>query len=183
VKQWVPAAALALAACTLSTGTFAGKTCDTNVDCPQPYVCAMVRPEGRTCELLRGPDTYDPLGDVPTDYCHDVKPILDRTCLANCHGSDMSYVGAPKTFRLDVYGMTGALAGAGAVASDINERMQQDTMPPQGLGLARPTLAEKAIVLRWSNTGAAECIGADAGSSDGGSGDAGSGDGGSRDAG
>jgi hypothetical protein len=155
---------MGFAACTLDTGTFAGKTCDTNVDCPQPYVCAMVRPEGRTCELLRGVDTYDPSNDVPTDYCHDVKPILDRTCVSNCHGADMSYVGVPTTFRLDVYATDGGLVfGAGAMAPNINNRMQQGTMPPAGLGLPVPTPAEKTIVLRWANTGAAECLGADGG--------------------
>src|SRR5206468_3991744 len=45
-------------ACTLGAGSFAGKTCDTQADCPEPYTCAQVRPGGSTCEMLHGIDSF-----------------------------------------------------------------------------------------------------------------------------
>jgi hypothetical protein len=176
--------AVLLSACTLGTGYFAGKSCKTNVECPDPYVCAQVRPEGRTCELVRGVETFDPSADNPADYCHDAKPILDKHCVSNCHGTDMSYVGTPRNFRLDVYDTGTALPGAGAKAANINMRTQADTMPPVGLmGYSRPSVEEKGIILRWLNSGAPNCLGdGGTGGMDGGS-DAGSSDGGRTDGG
>ena len=173
---------LALGSCTLGTGVFAGKTCKSNVDCPDPYVCAQVRTEGRTCELVRGVETFDPSSDNPAYYCNGtdggggVKAVLDKHCVSNCHGTDRSYPGTSGlAFRLDVYSTGTALPGAFAKAANINKRVQDDTMPPVGLmGYTRCSTEEKNLLLRWINAGAPEC----AGSGDGGSGDGGTGDGG-----
>lgn len=177
--RWAGFIALLAAACSLGTGSFAGKTCKSNVECPDPYVCALVRPEGRSCELVRGVETFDPSGDNPATYC-DVRPVLERSCISNCHGSAMDYPGTPRTFRLDRYEKIGAIFGAGDKAFNINDRIQKDTMPPvDQTALPRPTNMEKGIVLRWLNSGAPNCPSADAGSSsDGGSGDGGTLDGG-----
>lgn len=177
---------LVLGSCTLGTGIFAGKTCKSNVDCPDPYVCAQVRTEGRTCELVRGVETFDPSSDNPAYYCNGpdggggVKNVLDKHCVSNCHGTDMSYPGTPRNFRLDVYSTGTALPGAFAKAAALNKRAQDDTMPPPGLmGYSRCSTEDKNLLLRWINAGAPECAGTDdGGSGDGGSGDGGSGDGG-----
>ncbi|MBK7860205.1 MAG: hypothetical protein IPJ65_16645 [Archangiaceae bacterium] len=156
------------AACTLGTGTFAGKTCSTNVDCPDPYVCAQVRPEGRTCELIRGAEIYDPNsgtgggggGTRKTDYCHDVKPIVDRSCVADCHGPTMTFPGTPKNFRLDVWTTGTVLPGVKDKAFNINDRISKDTMPPSNADpgtYPRPTAAERLTVSKWYSSGATEC--------------------------
>jgi hypothetical protein len=155
VEVW--AIALLAASCTLGTGTFAGKTCRTNVDCPEPYSCAQVRVEGRTCELLRGVETFDPSSDNPADYCHNVKPILDTNCLKNCHGADQSYPGTRHDFRLDQFADMGPILGAGAKAFNINDRVTKDTMPPVGTD-PRPSNADKGVISRWLNSGAPECL-------------------------
>ena len=175
--------ALLAGSCTLGTGSFAGKTCRTNVDCPDPYVCAQVRPEGRTCELLRGVEVFDPQGEAY--YCNGpdggggVKKVLENHCVSNCHGTNMEYPSTPRNFRLDVYTTGTVLPGAFEKAMALSARIQDDTMPPTGLmGYTRCNNFEKNLVLRWVNSGARECAGAggDAGSNtgDGGlSGDAG----------
>ncbi|MBL8952352.1 MAG: hypothetical protein JNK82_16350 [Myxococcaceae bacterium] len=176
VGAW--ALALLGSTCTIGTGSFAGKTCKSNVECPDPYVCAQVRPEGRTCELLRGVEFY---GSTEY-YCGKVKTILDAHCVSNCHGQNRDYPGTPGlAFRLDVYSTGSAIPGAFEKAININTRIQADTMPPQVMGYSRPTSAEKSIIESWYNTGAPECETAT--SSDGGSGDAGSTDGGISDGG
>ena len=180
--------------CTLGTGSFAGKTCRTNVDCPEPYVCVQVRPDGRTCELVRGVEIFDPSSENPVDYCNGAKAVLDAHCVSNCHGQNRDYPGTPGlAFRLDVYDTGTVLPGAFAKAANINARTQADTMPPVGLmGYSRPNEMEKLVILRWVNAGAPFCLGdggsggddagtdggTDGGSSDGGSGDAGRTDGG-----
>jgi hypothetical protein len=178
--------------CTLGTGSFAGKTCKSNVDCPDPYVCAQVRTEGRTCELVRGVDIFDPSGDMPVYYCNGpdggggVKAVLDKSCIANCHGTDMSAVGTPKTFRLDVWRTGTVMQGVADKVANINNRMQKGDMPPASFTGPRPTMEEVNLVLRWSNTGGLECgtsggsdagtmMSSDAGRADGGRADAGDG--------
>jgi len=192
LKWWYRGAALLLTICTgscnLGTGVFAGKSCKTNVECPDPYVCAMVRPEGRTCELLRGVETFDPSSDNPAYYCGEVKAILDKHCVSNCHGQQRDYPGTMAlNFRLDVYQTGTVIPGAFEKAMNINNRIQADTMPPMVMGYTRATAVEKTVILRWVNSGAPECDGGsmpmgDAGSTDGGT-DGGSGDAGRRDGG
>src|SRR5207253_2108585 len=127
--------------------SFAGKNCDTNNDCPAPYVCAQVRPGGRTCELLHGidPSTSGGSGggggvNLPPDYCKNVKPILDNSCVSNCHGPD--HTGSGLSFRFDVYSLGGNPLGAFEKAMDIKARVTDDSMPPFG-SMPRPTMDER----------------------------------------
>jgi hypothetical protein len=164
LKRGLLLVACVAAACTLGTGTFAGKSCRTNVDCPEPYACAQVRTEGRTCELVRGVDIFDPnsgsgggSGAPPPDYCHNIKPILDTNCLKNCHGSDQSYPGTRHDFRLDSYADMGPILGVKSKAFNINDRVSKDTMPPTGTD-PRPSAADRLVITSWFNGGAQECI-------------------------
>lgn len=155
-------AALALSACFIDAGSFAGKECQTNVDCPPPWVCAQVgrrpsQPGFRSCELLRGPDAAPPSSGGPADYCHDAKPLLDKTCVANCHGADTS--GSSQTaFRLDAYAFDGGFPqGAGDKALRIKLRVADDSMPPVGF-TPRLTTAERDLLVHWADLGAPECL-------------------------
>ena len=154
--------ALALAGgCGLGTAEFAGKGCDNANDCPPPYVCALARPgQGRTCELLPLPLRSDagstPIGPSP-DYCHDAKPILDRSCVRNCHGADTSG-SLQTTFRLDQYDDLGAVAGAKSKADRIKVRISEGSMPPPTDAGYEPTDAERALISKWVTRGAQECL-------------------------
>jgi hypothetical protein len=166
--------ALACGACVLGTGTFAGKECASNVECPFPYVCSQVRPGSvGTCELVRGVEIFDPSGASPADFCHDTCRVLNRSCVSNCHGTDMSYPGVITNFRLDVFPATPGKFGAGDMAARIKARMDEDTMPPMVAGLARPSPDEKTIITRWVNSGAPECLGDAGGYVSGSTGDGG----------
>ena len=150
---------MSAAGCFIGAGSFAGKNCDSNIDCPDPYVCASVRAGGRSCELLHGIDLTSNGsggggGTTVPDYCHDVKKILDRSCISNCHGMDTTGSGLP--YRYDVSSLGGTPPGAFEVSDTIKTRVSDDSMPPFG-SMPRPTPAERAIVLRWVNTGAKEC--------------------------
>jgi len=190
----------AVASCTLDTGVFAGKTCDTDVDCPEPYTCAQVRPEARTCELVRGVDVLDTSGNNPAYYCsgdssvRDVHAVVADTCASNCHGSDMGYPGVPHTFRLDIYDTIPGFLGAKSEASQMKSDVDNGIMPPMGSGIMGLGTDDKAILTRWVNAGTPfhpagvnvdnQCgRGGDGGVPDGGSGDAGTSDAGSSDAG
>ena len=169
------------AGCFIGAGSFAGKGCESNNDCPEPYVCAQVRGSGRSCELVHKIDIGGGTGgggmvsnDDP-DYCVDAKPILDRTCVSNCHGSDTT--GSSQPYRFDKY--SDPAGGSFEKALRIKARVTVDDMPPSGPANPRPTAAERALLIRWVNTGAAFCN--DAGS--GGMTDAGTGDGGRPDGG
>lgn len=167
----VAAAAVLASACFIQAGDLVGKQCRTNVDCMDPYVCVAARASGaRTCELLRGPDTQSPGGSGPVDWCKDVQPLLARSCVANCHGSDTSG-SSQLTFRLDAYAFDGGFPlGAFAKASRIRVRVEADDMPPVGFS-PRLSVEEGRRVTRWVDLGAPECVAA----ADGGTGDAGSG--------
>lgn len=165
------------AGCFIGAGSFAGKGCDSNNDCPEPYVCAQVRGTGRSCELVHKIDiggTGGGTNNANPDYCVDAKPILDRTCVSNCHGTDTSASSLP--FRFDKY--TDPAGGSFEKAQRIKARVTTDDMPPSGPANPRPTPAERALLIRWVNSGAAFCN--DAGS--GGMSDAGT-DGGKPDGG
>ncbi len=170
----------AFAGCFIGAGSFAGKGCDSNNDCPDPYVCAQVRGTGRSCELVHdidigvgGAGGGGGMVNVDPDYCHDVKPILDRTCVANCHGPDISG-GGGNTFRLDQYSVA-VVGGAFEKRARVQARVSADDMPPPGPANPRPTAAERALVIRWVTTGGENCRG---GGTDGGTPDGGTGDGG-----
>lgn len=175
-------AAVVAAGCFINAGSFAGKGCDSNNDCPEPYVCAQVRGSGRSCELVHGIEIGGGTGTgggggvtLPPDYCNDVKPIIDRTCVSNCHGSDNS--GSSQPYRLDKY--NDPAGGCFEKADRIKARVNSDDMPPPAPANPRPTAAERALVIRWVNTGATFCNAV----VDGGTGDAGTADAGTTDAG
>ena len=179
----LPSVALLVVAagCFIGAGSFAGKGCDSNNDCPEPYVCAQVRGSGRSCELLHKIDIGGGTGggsatNLDPDYCVDARPILDRTCVSNCHGADTS--GSSQPYRFDKY--TDPAGGSFEKALRIKARVTVDDMPPSGPANPRPTAAERALLIRWVNTGAAFCNDAGStgprdGGADGGKADAGDG--------
>lgn len=142
--------------CVLGTGNFAGKSCTDNTDCPSPYVCALVRADGPTCELVRGVDFGQVKPTKAVDYCHDVKPILDKSCVSNCHGADTSQ-SSRSDFRLDGYAFTASVQGAFAFAARIKVRTQEDSMPPVGI-TPRTTQDERLTIANWVAAGAPECL-------------------------
>lgn len=166
----------AVLACTIEVADFTGKKCESASDCPEPYVCVAARAgEGRTCEVLGLPGTFDPgdvdAGPVPT-WCADIQPILAASCVSSCHGADSSGSNNP-FFRLDYYAPDGGgVPGAQARAERIRQRASvfQD-MPPAGSSVPRPTAEQRALIARWAEGGAPLCSdgGVDAGLSDGGS--------------
>jgi hypothetical protein len=168
----------------VSVSDFAGKSCETASDCPEPYLCVAARPgAGRTCEVLAGPSVGDPseTGPVP-QYCGDIQPILAANCVSTCHGADNT--NGTTGFRLDYYEPEGEdlPPGARAKADRIKARAADfRTMPPPGHPV-QPSEAERALLSRWARGGAPFCE--DAGTPDGGGPDGGgSPDGGSPDAG
>ena len=153
------AAVLLSSGCFLGAGSMAGKTCESNVDCADPLVCAQVRGTARTCEFLRGVDPgpgSPPVAVVPIDYCHHIKPILDRTCIANCHGADMTR--GTTGFRLDAYEFTDGTPGAFAKADRIRERTADDSMPPVNPANPRPDAGERALIGKWISGGRVFCF-------------------------
>ena len=151
-------AAAGLSACFIEAGSIAGKQCRTAVDCMDPFVCVAARANGaRTCELLRGPDEAPPIGGGPYDYCRDVKPLLDKSCVSNCHGVDTTGSSQP-TFRLDQYAFaSGFPLGAFAKASRVRVRIGSDDMPPATF-TPRLSTEERQVVTRWVDLGAPECF-------------------------
>lgn len=163
------------AACVIDVNDFAGKTCETAGDCPDPYVCVAARAgAGRTCEVLGRPalsDAGDPnAGPVPT-YCKDIQPILAANCTSSCHGAD--HTNGLTGFRLDYYAPDGGgEPGARDKADRIKARaFDFPSMPPSGN--PQPSAAERALLARWVVGGAPLCDEGDAGTPDGGSSDAG----------
>lgn len=153
-------AAVAIAACSVSVGDFAGKSCEIAEDCPDSYVCVAARPgAGRTCEVLGLPEIEDggttQPGPVPT-WCADVQPLLTQYCVSSCHGPVTT--GSGKTdFRLDYYSPDAGLPpGAFQMAARIDARaVRLQDMPP--FGQPAPTAAERALIGRWATGGAPLC--------------------------
>lgn len=152
---------------------FAAMPCRTAEDCPRgAYTCVPTGDGEGFCEViypLRPSDggTGSDGGGVGVDagptpyYCTDIAPIMERTCVANCHGPDTSGSGQT-TFRLDYYEMDGGLPGCKAKAARIKYRMSdKKEMPPPGAPM--PTDEERAIVSRWVNAGAPLCDGGNGG--------------------
>lgn len=149
-----------LGACSLDTGIFAGKSCESVLDCPAPYTCADVRPGGRTCELLRPIDISSAPG-VATFYCAgpsggpDVHTVVENFCLVNCHGVDKGYgQGVPMNFRLDIYapqpGCGGMCLGALSQAALMKVDVDTGSMPPPlETALPQPTAADKLVIAQW----------------------------------
>ena len=116
---------------------------------------------------------------MTVDYCNNVKPILDRTCVSNCHGADHTVSGRAD-FRLDRYETVGAVKGAFEFKDRIDARTKDDSMPPIGdMVSPRPSQEERALLDAWFKGGGLQCDAgsgpADAGSSDAGHADAGDG--------
>lgn len=156
--------------CLIEVSDFAGKSCDTSTDCPEPYVCVRARAgQGSTCELLRLPGQATRKEEVAPDYCHDIKPILDRSCVSYCHGEE-NFGSSQTTFRLDVYESVGSVAGAKEKAARIKARTQDPDdplpMPPVGSEVPPLTPEERSLIARWANADAPYCL--DAGTPDGG---------------
>jgi hypothetical protein len=154
------ATAAVASGCVLGVQSFAGKTCDVAADCPNGFSCVLARPgQGRTCEMLRGPDFADGGGVfAPAYYCGEVEPILKRTCLKNCHGADHS--GAPGTindkFRLDMYISANGIKGALEMSDRVKARASDKSpspMPPE-IESVQPTPEERSIIARWFYNGA-----------------------------
>lgn len=156
---WWAALVVAASGCFIGAGNEVGKTCETNVDCAHPLVCAQVRGTTRTCELLRGPDPGEgtpPSMVRPIDYCHDVKPIIDRTCIANCHGADMTR--GTTGFRLDQYEFGDGTPGVFAKGERVRERTADDSMPPVNPANPRPDASERALIGKWVAGGKVFCF-------------------------
>lgn len=156
------AAVLVAAGCIISQDELAGRACAFDADCPQSYAC--VGPEGlRTCEVLYPPSTSSTDGGTPDagpapTYCKEVQPILEASCVSNCHGAVIT--GSGQTgFRLDYYEAdAGQPKGAKDMAARIKARaFDQRTMPPGGS--PAPTDAERAVLARWATAGAPFCDG------------------------
>jgi hypothetical protein len=156
----------------LPTDRFIGKRCLSQFDCPSDLYCGA----GGTCEpelTLAKPDsgfTGEPF------YCKDVKVVLDRTCLYNCHGviraDSLRY-----DFRLDYYEKPGPGCGplndgglpdggcpdgAKAVAADIARMtFTFQSMPPPCLTAPGcrefPTQGERRLLDAWVKAGAPWC--------------------------
>ncbi len=101
--------------------------------------------------------------DVPAKpvFWTDVLPLLDDHCNL-CHSRPTNY-GAPGGFRLDQYAKDTKhnLRGAQAMASQLEEEIKGDSMPPAaawGDGVGKNG---KKLIALWVKQGAAECNTAD----------------------
>lgn len=148
---------LGVVACYPGTDTLVSKPCASDRDCPDEfYRCIVTRVDGnKTCEVIFPPKPIEPSGTSSgaITYCKDIKPILDRTCVATCHGATTSGSGL-SNFRLDFYvDPTGAIEGAKDRAARIKARttVSKDMPPPSS---AAPTEDERTLVGRWADEGA-----------------------------
>jgi hypothetical protein len=153
-------AALVVVGCVVSVGDFAGKSCETAEDCPDPYVCVAARPgAGRTCEALGLPGFADggggpEPGPVPT-WCADVQPLVTAYCISSCHGTEKRGSGK-LDFQLDMYESANGLKGAREMAPRVEERaFRFKDMPPAGN--PAPTAEEREVIGRWAQGGAPFC--------------------------
>jgi hypothetical protein len=175
LKRVLALAAL-FGACSLDTGVFAGKSCDTLLDCPPPYTCVEARPgtclnpgpggRCRSCELVPAITLGSSLGPVSyycsgTDAGDDVHGVVERVCQSVCHGADMEYPNVPKTFRLDHYlksspGCGGTCLGAFDERRDMKSQVDIGAMPPpdDGTGaIQQATPNDKLIISQWVGAG------------------------------
>ncbi len=154
--------AFTLCACDCGGGT---PECAGPADCPSTHDCVTGAGGKKLCLRREPPDASeepDPDLDASTPYyCDEVKPILDRTCLDNCHGAthDGSNDG---TFRLDMYAQPDGGAGAFARAARVKFRIWDLKNMPPPISSSQPTLEERRRVAIWAKRGAPLC--ADAGS-------------------
>jgi hypothetical protein len=183
MKAWaLPLAVAALCAgamaCVIEGVGASGKRCATANDCPEPLVCVLVRPGGRTCEALPPPTEGD-FGGGTAYWCSEVEALMNTYCVS-CHTVPPTG-GAPANLRLDRYHTEdGGVPAAREKAERIYVRtVVFEDMPP--LNSPQPTAAENAVLTAWFRSGAPFCAdGPDAGADpDGGTApDAGTADGG-----
>ena len=172
------AATLAVAAgCLIATDSFGGKTCVTNADCPQvegyhcvsattwPQVDCGADEKHCTCEV-RFPPAPDLQSDgginvvdagPPPDYCTEVRPILQLSCLGTCHGAQMGYANSPIDFRLDYYQRPApALPGVKARADRVQDRIyvRKDMPPLTDIVAFAISNDQRALVNKWVKAGA-----------------------------
>ncbi len=170
--------------CFIGTDDFTG-TCSSAAQCPKldGYRCVSANAwpqqdcakdeKGCVCAAKFPPDLYTladggpvdsgPPFDAgpPPDYCTEIKPILNLSCVGTCHGAQMGYPGTPNNFRLDYYftpdsgGPDGGpgLPGAFEMASRIDARTSDGTMPPSDFPLP-PTQPQRDLVHKWVTRGA-----------------------------
>jgi hypothetical protein len=151
------AASLAGSGCILGVLDYDGKSCDSAVDCPNPYSCLRRADGERACYLADPPggDGGVEIVLVTPDYCHDAKPVLDQFCLSSCHNPN--HAGSGRTdFRLDYYELAGGVPGAKAKASTIRGRVYVSRdMPP--VTSPQPSDAQRKLLADWAQGGAVEC--------------------------
>src|SRR5439155_21909941 len=97
---------------------------------------------------------------APLYYCDTVKPILDSTCISNCHGLTPTFTvtSGQISFRLDVYSNpAGPQVGAYEKKERIKYRAAQlKDMPPVGT-TPMPTDTQRQQLQQWVDTGAQYC--------------------------
>lgn len=205
-----------VSACLISTDDFGIRHCKTADDCPgvAGYICAAgtVWPQrgcgdgGETCvcEVRFPPEPggiqtdggTPPVPDAgpPPDYCTEIRPILQLSCLGTCHGTQMGYPNSPSDFRLDYWepGTAQRTADGGPGVPGVKDKISrikariydEPTMPPQDFPIP-PTDAQRKLVNRWVTKfgaplgeGSCELYDAGAPQTDGGTTDGGARDGG-----
>ena len=120
--------------------------------------CGLAEPDC-VCEINFPPRTGKPSGSEDAgpspEWCTDVRPVIQRTCLANCHGVDASYPKTPVDFRLDYFEPPTArgLPGVHAKAGDVRSALVEYRMPPANFS-EQPTSTERFVVSRWVKSGA-----------------------------
>lgn len=91
-----------------------------------------------------------------------IRAIFNLSCVGTCHGPQMGYPNAPKTFRLDYYSSdAGVLPDGGTLPGAYFERELikirtfdvNNPMPPSDFPLP-PTAEQKAEIWNWVDAGA-----------------------------
>ncbi|MFZ5469163.1 MAG: hypothetical protein ACOZIN_06945 [Myxococcota bacterium] len=164
-----------VAGCLIATDDYAGKPCESDEDCPRHtradgtvesfYTCVVYRADGfKSCEVIFPPRPVLTGGAFPPTYCSHVKPILDRSCLANCHSTTDTSGSQRDDFVLDRYDGVAGKNGAKAMAARIKLRTvdcansatlpgcENGPMPPPGG--TTPTPEEMQVLTLWAGGGA-----------------------------
>lgn len=151
--------AIAGLACVGEMSSLSGSPCESDLDCPGSFTCAVQGLEGnRTCQPLTSeapPQVAPPPPEGTPYYCDEVKPLLDGYC-NSCHGTNRTPSGV-QTMRFDQWtnddqGVRGAKASAQRIrirTSDFKD-MPPSTSP-------QPTDEERETIRRWEHAGAPNC--------------------------
>jgi len=163
LTSWVlVSAVVGLAGCLVDETDGTATPCGEDTDCPGTHRCVTLSADTRVCELIYPPrdtsagntDAGTPdAGPVPT-WCNDVQPLMNKTCVASCHG-EVNRDSGKKDFRLDRYETVGGVLGAKDKAERIKVRaVEQRSMPPSAPYFST---AEQTVLLRWIAAGTPEC--------------------------